>query len=673
MGLSGTAFASTAASVATKAAAGSAAVEAAAAAGAKSGTLGLACTSSVGGHLADDVAAALSSTAVVKSIPVGRKAEPLPQGGLAATSRKTALLVKPEAPKHFEAIEDRFDRGNLINPDRLYPASTWASLTGREHFGASEGAHLARGEFHSKHRPDRTGMGEGSATLHAYRARWLAEAHPGGRDMRFTSENTRALGAPVAGKYRPGAVRVIAGATKGVEMLRDKATEAFGSEGVAVLLQHLPASFNLPQLRAVIGDAAPVGMSMRMSVDEGKSLWKQAEVAELVPVRRAVFAETLGPREETLPQVRRDAITAAWSLITALARASGSLLPPERSSTAGVAAGAGAGGRSVGFAGLHGTSSSSAAAAGGASGSGEAVPLSFLDSHCDYPAHRDVAARPPRATHGECRKRFLDGLAWIAAGEPPAPPVVLAAAVGGGSAAPPADAGDDDAAAAAVAARVAPEPPAGHGHADDGAGAGGGDDREGKGDAVSKWDVHYLPPRMAGIRISEQAFRRYCALVSAAIEDNDDFRGLLLAVWHLEEAVNLVPPEAMPPSMRPFILAAVARARGLPPPSAVMLEQARAGKAAEEAAAAAAAAQEAAKASMGGAAATASLQRGRTAAEVMSTGVSHLLLLVTHADGRRSLQRIACDRFLRRDDQRDLLTRLAAAGVPDAVAAELDF
>ena len=64
-----------------------------------------------------------------------------------------------------------------------------------------------------------------------------------------------------------------------------------------------------------------------------------------------------------------------------------------------------------------------------------------------------------------------------------------------------------------------------------------------------------------------------------------------------------------------------------------------------------------------------------------SSPPSHLAVLVTHAGGRRSVERVAADAFLIDasspgagvPSESVLLARLAAAGVRDAVAASLDF
>jgi hypothetical protein len=53
--------------------------------------------------------------------------------------------------------------------------------------------------------------------------------------------------------------------------------------------------------------------------------------------------------------------------------------------------------------------------------------------------------------------------------------------------------------------------------------------------------------------------------------------------------------------------------------------------------------------------------------------LTHTTVLVTHGDGRKSLARVANDRFLRLDDEAGIRARLAAAGVRDVAAVSLEF
>jgi hypothetical protein len=581
----------------------------------------------------EDVGLARSCTAKITEPPIGRRPEPEPFGPGVTLPRKTVILeqYKQPPPHHFEAIEDRFDKNNLINPDRLYPASTWGSIAAKEHYGAAEGDHLGDMKaFHSRPHGNHTGHGDGTVTLQNYRTRWLRDPSDAARDLRYTTEVMRTTAQAVDPRFRQHCSRVLPGTTKGLEALRDKLMSSYGTEGLSLLLQRLPNSFILSQLRAIVGPDNG-GLGLKMTVDEGKNIWRQSEAGELTPFTKEQFAATLIP--STLSPLRQDAITAAWTLVTALAKARG-LRQDE-------------------------------------------ITIGFLDRYCDYQLHNDVIAR--KATHGECRKRFIDGLNWVIQGEPaaPAPGESVSSTLSGT-----ATLSATSSAASVTGSRAgsrhgsissAQQPPASApAAAARKASSDGEDDRAHNKDEVSKWDTSYIPPRLAATPVDEGAFRRYYALLSASIDDDSELVALLIATWHMEEAVNLVPPEEMPKAMRPLILAAVAKARGQQGPSEVLLKASEATKQEREAAEAEAA-REAAEKSLGGAASTITLHRGRKVEDVYHTGVAHLLLLVTHSDGKRSLQRIACDRFLRKEDKSDLLARLAAAGIKDAVDATVDF
>lgn len=215
------------------------------------------------------------------------------------------------APLHFASIEDRFDYANLINPDKLYPAATWASVTASTHFGKKGGSHLDAGEFSSAYTLAQTRLTGDAAAMTAYRARWMNDGERGARDARFTSVAAESLGAAVDASRRPKGERFLPGTCKAVEVLRDKAVDVWGADAVWVLLRALPARFTLAQLRK---GAESVGVAL--SVDQGKDLWRQLDAADAGVATRDTLADLLLARG--LDGDRADVVDVVWKLLTSL-------------------------------------------------------------------------------------------------------------------------------------------------------------------------------------------------------------------------------------------------------------------------------------------------------------------------------------------------------------------
>ena len=54
-------------------------------------------------------------------------------------------------------------------------------------------------------------------------------------------------------------------------------------------------------------------------------------------------------------------------------------------------------------------------------------------------------------------------------------------------------------------------------------------------------------------------------------------------------------------------------------------------------------------------------------------GCGTVVVIVTHMSGAKSLVRVPADNLLRRDDEADLLARVRATGIIDALSAKIDF
>ena len=250
-------------------------------------------------------------------------------------TRKPASESGSPTSKSFEHIEDRFDYANLINPDRMYPASTWASVTQSTHFGV---AHKDADEFSSHYKLAQTSLTGDADALQAYRKRWINDDDPAVRESRFGAETALALSAPFSPPLASPAAqppiaalestsrattqrklaattmaasRFIPGATKGVEELRDKMLERYDEDGVWVLLRALPARFNFLQLRKIFET-----LELNISLDRTKDLWKECDAAERGEIKRDDLARVLCSHAGT--ELRSDASQLAWDTFHAV-------------------------------------------------------------------------------------------------------------------------------------------------------------------------------------------------------------------------------------------------------------------------------------------------------------------------------------------------------------------
>jgi hypothetical protein len=133
--------------------------------------------------------------------------------------------------------------------------------------------------------------------------------------------------------------------------------------------------------------------------------------------------------------------------------------------------------------------------------------------------------------------------------------------------------------------------------------------------------------------VTEGAWLAYYAHVSAAVDNDSVFERIVTECWRLGEgaAAALLLPQG---SAAAATIARVART-GRPDGSA--------------------------------------RTSAPSAASSRGAPTTHVAVIVTHGDGRRSLERVAADAFLDPADEEAVLARLAATGVEDAVGVSRDF
>jgi hypothetical protein len=226
---------------------------------------------------------------------------------LDATNMESKGTESARTPTHFDSIEERFDYSNLINPDRLYPAGTWASVTSSTHFGKD---HRDSHEFSSTYTMAQTFLTKDPGALEGYRRRWMNDGEEGTRDARYTSEMLATLGASVQPKGQIKASRVLPATTKGTEVLRDACLEAFGVDGIWKLARMLPDTFNFLQLRKGVDQ-----LGLTLSLDRSKDLWKQCDPLDTGSAYREALISPLLTPPLASNTLRSDVVDLAWRLL----------------------------------------------------------------------------------------------------------------------------------------------------------------------------------------------------------------------------------------------------------------------------------------------------------------------------------------------------------------------
>jgi hypothetical protein len=598
--------------------------------------------------------------------------------------------------------EERYDTGNIVAPDRLYPAATWASLQREVHFGADN----TRAEDAAEFRPKIGVMGPmGTGTsanadptmLAEYRRKWINEPEVAVASRRFTPSMMADGANAVAGRYRMGGERFFPGTVKSVSTLVERCQERHGADSVWLLVRSCPRRFTLLQLHAFVqhGPSGPClasaggTLDCPLTVDEGKELFRQLALEEPTnadATQALLLASGIGACPTTRDgKLISDPAAAVTGQHATFVRALlwhdkewATGLNPARQSFVDAAWALALDMAHVGAA------------------AGDAVPLGVLKEVFDATAHPSVkAARgsPPLLTAAQCARRFLDGLAFVLAEEPPAH---RAWGRDGG----------DDGDAEALPGGITPD--------------------------------LLLPQELQGERlplsqrVSKAHFDRYWRYVSAAVPADAAFQALLAACFHLDEAAAVlvkVPAPGTTAGRAGFAgtmgstggLSTLGRSTGPASPGGAtarpLVHADLDGKAAwalaadgsqvhghTDAAATAARAAAvlaesgflspgsvkyktkqadlAAAANKGGRASGAAPPASSSPVPAFSAqALAHVAVLVTHADGRRTMERIPKDRFLRlgsgggltRDAESDIRDRLAAQGITDVKAVALDF
>lgn len=556
--------------------------------------------------------------------------------------------IRSPPPKMLKP-EERFDVGNIIAPDKLYPESTWASLQSTAHFGRDNARDL--GEF----RPRvgmMTSMSAEPGKVAEYRERWINEVEPAKAEQRYTAGNLAATSSAVAGRFRLRGERYLLGAVKSLTTLVEKGKEKHSSDVAWLVARSASARFGLAQLHAFVskGPSGPCLMcaggtlDIHLTVDEGKELFQQLALEDpknTETARALQLASTIGScpttRDGKLISDPAGAITGSRdTLIDALLAHDGQHetgLCPARQEYV-----------------------DAAWALAEALGHGK-VTVGVLKECFDPSMHPSVKASkgsPPFLTAVQCRKRFLDGLAFVCAGEPPA-------------------------------------------HKSWGMSDGNDEDEESL--SLGATPDMLLPAFLHGEgmpatkAVSKDHFERYWRYISAAVDSDAAFSAILAACFHLDEAAAflknrggavpasplasrdstrsgfgaLSPAAKSDPSATALKASSLLAESGILSPGSVRYQTERN--------------RLAAAANRGGskaARASAAPSGGKGSPD---HAFAHLAVLVTHENGSKALVKIPKDRFLRvgntdalsREAESDILDRLAAMNITGVAKVELDF
>lgn len=546
-------------------------------------------------------------------------------------------------------FERKIDYANVIYYRTDCTPAGFESVNKTVHFGAGGPTSLSArggGELASGAAAPGHALPRDPAALAEYRARWLNEADPRNRVARYTTVMAASGGAGAGVPARflaSNAQRFLPGAVKALDALRERLLERHGVDGVAVLAASFAAARDEAAAAGMLAGGGAGGRSggASMSILPGKAHLAVADPRGFTPLAlRAHLDLAIGVHlsvdDETL-LFRRFLDEYGSGRASPDALVGGLLqhgLPPARAAAvdrawreleelvalaarnvASAARAAERGGASAGA-----SAGAGAAAAGHHAGAG-GVTFGVARRAFDASFHPDVRRKPlPLRSPAAATARLVAGLAAAARD---------AGALGGGLA----ESLELSRAVAGVLGAVPPVP---------------GED------AIAAHSPA-LYGLLDGAPLARPAWDAYAAMLSAAVDEDDPFTRLYDGCFHVaaKPAFAALAPahrESAPRRVDGGLKTAMAEVGAgltlgarpytgadcpLPrvPPSKLDLD----------------------------------------AVVAATGGDTHVALLVTHADGRKSVQRLVVDRFLDVNDAPALLARLAQAGVSDAIDCAVDF
>ena len=196
---------------------------------------------------------------------------------------------------HLKTIEQHFDYGNLVYYDRRYNGATSGSIQQTAHFGKT--LPLDTADFSTSYRLGGPAVARDPAQLAAYRATHTTDARGAfAVAQRFTTAHASATGgAAVPLRFQPSPARALAGQVKACDLLLAKASDVHGWHAPLRLLLALPPSFDKLVLRAAL---ARLGLRA-LTIDQEKELMRDLcaspEGHDMVAQRGALLERLTAP------------------------------------------------------------------------------------------------------------------------------------------------------------------------------------------------------------------------------------------------------------------------------------------------------------------------------------------------------------------------------------------
>jgi hypothetical protein len=221
---------------------------------------------------------------------------------------------------HIKSIEDELDYDNPVYPYKRYSEDKWASLNSTVHFGKSGGEPRDDKQFVCSYKAANHELIKDPVLTSDYRSRWINEPEPVLREQRFTSAMVAGLAGTVPGKFAPSVQRFLVGVPKAVEILRDRAVEALGTDGVLRLHVLLPPRWK----RSASSMVNPLQISLKdvcgikINIDQANELYKYLDPLQTNEAHRSDLITALLSRP--LDGMRQQAVHNAWGVLLELGR-----------------------------------------------------------------------------------------------------------------------------------------------------------------------------------------------------------------------------------------------------------------------------------------------------------------------------------------------------------------
>ena len=215
---------------------------------------------------------------------------------------------------HIKTVEQHFDYSNLVYPDRRYNGSTSASIQGTAHFGKQ--AAMDTADFSTSYRLGGPACATDPAKLAEYRATHTMDARGAfAVSQRFTTAYASATGgAAVPLRFQPSPARPRAGQVKSVDLLLAKAVDVHGWDAALRLQLALPPSFSKLVLRAALARLGLRALSINEEKELMKDLCASPEGHDMTAARDALLSRLLQPLAPPAHATQRAAaLERAWA------------------------------------------------------------------------------------------------------------------------------------------------------------------------------------------------------------------------------------------------------------------------------------------------------------------------------------------------------------------------